>query len=183
MNLSVHKKFEVDNPFCLFGGGAWQPGSEGWKLSERIGRMIANRGFTLVTGGYGGAMEAASKGAIEAGGEAVGILYAPPKVHKPNPHIDKFFVASDYTERMSMLLRVPRAIGLPGGSGTLAEIWSSIALVRRFEGRKFAIWEPFWQSRLGPMLDEFESISAGTVEWVASAEDVGEWLNHINLAI
>ncbi|HEX04530.1 MAG TPA: hypothetical protein ENH10_05155, partial [Bacteroidetes bacterium] len=84
MNLAVHGKFEVENPIAIFGGGAWQPGSEGWKLSEEIGRLATKNGYTLVTGGYGGSMEAASKGSSEEGGHPVGILYAPPKVHHPN---------------------------------------------------------------------------------------------------
>jgi uncharacterized protein (TIGR00725 family) len=177
MNLAAHGNFDVDSPVALFGGGAWQPGSDGWKLSETIGELVTTKGHTLVTGGYGGAMEAASKGSHEAGGKPIGVLYAPEKVHRPNQYVQKSYVASDYMDRMAMLIRVPRAIALPGGSGTVAEIMASIALLRRFEGRKLAIWKPFWFDRFDPYLTELGPIAAGEADWVSTTDEVSEWLS------
>ncbi len=179
MNLVTRGNFNVERPVTLFGGGAWQPGSEGWELSETIGKLITKKGSTLVTGGYGGAMEAASKGSSEAGGSPVGILYAPEKVHRPNQYVKKSFAAADYMDRMAMLLRVPRAIALPGGSGTVAEIMAPIALLRRFEGRRLALWKPFWHDRINPYLIELGPIGAGEADWVNSIEEVSQWLGTI----
>ena len=66
--------------------GASRPSSEGWRLAEAVGREIARRGAVLVCGGLGGVMEAAAKGAVEAGGEVLGILPGADK-SSANPYI------------------------------------------------------------------------------------------------
>ena len=66
--------------------GASQPSAEGLRMAEVVGREIASRGAVLVCGGLGGVMEAASKGAVEAGGEVMGILPGPDKL-SANPYV------------------------------------------------------------------------------------------------
>ena len=177
MNLTVTSEFEVERPFVVYGAGHWRRSDSNWDIAVRLGETIARAGFTLVTGGYAGAMEAASEGARLGGGEAVGVLYQPVDVAPPNPFISRYHIAADYLERMAILLRVPHALALPGGSGTLAEIAAAVAMLRRFPGRHLGLWTPFWRGRLESMLQDLEPDSARRVVWIGSVERFNDWLD------
>lgn len=156
----------------VFGGGDWARGDGFWDLGVSVGRLLARYGFVTVTGGYGGAMEAVSEGAREEGGKTIGVLHSPPAVKPPNPYVERTVPARDYLDRLGRLLRIPRAIALPGGSGTFAEIAVSLALADRQSGRSLAIWKPWWFDRLAPHL----SGETPGVTWVGRLDEMDRWL-------
>lgn len=107
---------------AVFGSSGITQESEGAARAERLGRLLAEAGFAVYTGGYMGAMEAAGRGARAAGGESVGVTCASFKNRTPNPHLTREIPCRDLPERIAVLMRQPDAyIVLDGSIGTLAE--------------------------------------------------------------
>ncbi len=109
----------------VFGSSSTQPGSGEWLEAETLGRRLAERGYTVATGGYGGSMEAVSKGAGEAGGEVIGVTA--PDVFKSrsgaNGYVTEEVEAPHLLERIHLLTEMSvAAVALPGSLGTLTEI-------------------------------------------------------------
>ncbi len=82
--------------------GAGSAGPEILEMAEEVGRLIAKQGFTLICGGMGGVMEAAAKGAKEAGGTTIGILPQPDR-HTANPYID-IPIATSFGEGRNIII-------------------------------------------------------------------------------
>lgn len=124
---------------AVFGSSATATGSEEWAEAEGLGRAIAERGWAVATGGYGGTMEAVSAGAASAGGRVIGVT-APsvfPSRSGANPHVSEEVVELTISSRIARLVDSSDAvIALPGSIGTLAELivsWNA-AFVAPFRG-------------------------------------------------
>ncbi len=101
--------------------GASRPSQEGARLAEAIGREIATRGAVLVCGGLGGVMEAAAKGAVEAGGEVLGILPGP-DASQANPYVTLTVATNMGHARNVIIAHTAEAlIAVEGEYGTLSE--------------------------------------------------------------
>lgn len=161
---------------AVFGGGDWNRGDDVWRLALEIGRRIAASGFEVVTGGYGGVMEAASEGALEAGGNPRGIVHLDPAVRLPNSSVKVIERASDYQDRMARLLRISECVALPGFSGTFAEISASAAMLKRHKGRRVALWAPWWRPRLRDILIEMSGGHDPGVDWLEDLSAFERWL-------
>ncbi len=115
---------------ALFGSSAPNSGDSLFDLSYRTGRILGQSGFDLMTGGYRGVMEAASRGAHEAGARVVGVTM---KIFKdpPNPYLVRVVRASTFYQRFRWLVdRADAYVALQGGMGTLAEVafaWQQLA--------------------------------------------------------
>jgi len=108
---------------AVFGSSEPRPGDPAYRVAYRVGRLLAEAGHAVVTGGYGGVMEAASLGATEAGGRAIGVPARIFDPRPPNPHLTQTVPTADLYERTREL--VERSAGfvvLPGKAGTLAEL-------------------------------------------------------------
>jgi len=91
--------------------------------AREAGRILAREGFSVLSGGYGGVMEAVSRGAVEEGGEAVGVVFAGASSRKPNPFLTSVVEASDLFERQKMLVEMADGyMAFPPGAGTLSEV-------------------------------------------------------------
>jgi uncharacterized protein (TIGR00730 family) len=124
----------------VFGSARAKPGEFAYDTAEAIGREIARAGFTVVTGGGPGVMEAASKGASQAGGKAVGLNIEIPMEQSGNPyttislHFHYFFV------RKVMLVKYATAfVLLPGGFGTIDEMFETVTLIQTHKIRPFPV--------------------------------------------
>jgi len=119
---------------CVFGSYKSLPGK---KQSDilRLGRLLAERGFEVITGGFGGTMEDISKGAKEAGGKTIGVTYykrSDIANKKANSYIDQEIVAKDIFHRIETMIRKSSAfIVLPGGTGTLLELAACLECVNK----------------------------------------------------
>ncbi len=111
----------------IFGTSKTEEGDSVFELAFEIGKLIAQAGFTIVNGGYGGTMLAAAKGASQFGGEIVGVTCSAFKRSKPNRYITREVVTHSLDERLDTLIELGQAyIVLPGGTGTLlefAKVW------------------------------------------------------------
>ena len=124
---------------AVFGASAAQPGDDLYEQGIACGRHLAEAGYAVVTGGYGGVMEAVSRGAHEAGGRVLGVT-APevfPDRSGANQFVSEESQAAHLVERIHELTEVSSgAITLPGSLGTLTELaiaWN-LAYVARFSG-------------------------------------------------
>jgi len=107
----------------IFGTGRAKPGDPAYRLAYETGKMLAQAGFTIVNGGYGGTMLAAAKGASEAGGEIIGVTCSAFRRSTANEYISREIVTGSLDERLDTLIRLGEAyIVLPGGTGTLLEL-------------------------------------------------------------
>ena len=94
-----------------------------FEMAEETGKSLAQAGFTIANGGYGGTMTAAAKGAVEAGGEIIGVTCSAFKNSKANQYITREIVTESLDERLDTLIKLGQAyIVLPGGTGTLLEL-------------------------------------------------------------
>jgi len=106
----------------IFGTGRAKSSDEIFNLAQRTGELLAESGFTIANGGYGGTMLAAAKGARQAGGEVIGVTCSAFK-SKANEYISRKIVTASLDERLDRLIKLGAAyVILPGGTGTLLEL-------------------------------------------------------------
>jgi hypothetical protein len=107
----------------VFGGSTVEPLEEPYQRAYELGHAIAELGLTLCNGGYGGTMEAAARGAVEAGGHTIGVTCTRFGRGGPNAYIRQEIPTFDLFQRLQTLIRLGRAyVVLPGGTGTLVEL-------------------------------------------------------------
>jgi uncharacterized protein (TIGR00730 family) len=118
----------------VFGGGSLQPGDPAYREARRLGRALARAGLGVASGGYGGVMEAVSRGAAEAGGRALGVTCA--RIERwrgvrPNPWLTGQVRCRTLSGRARRLIELGAAlIALPGGVGTLSELAQAWSLLQ-----------------------------------------------------
>lgn len=126
----------------IFGSARTQPRSRHYKLSEEIAYKLTKNGYGIISGGGGGIMEAANKGAQRAGGKSVGLNIMLPFEQRPNPHVDhdKLFNFKYFFVRKVMFIRYAQGfIVLPGGFGTLDELTEALTLIQTEKIARFPI--------------------------------------------
>jgi uncharacterized protein (TIGR00730 family) len=112
-----------DKTITIFGTAKTTSNEPVYTLAYETGKLLAQTGFTIVTGGYGGTMLAAAKGASEAGGEIIGVTCSAFKGSTANEYITREIVTNSLDERLDTLIKLGRAyVVLPGGTGTLLEL-------------------------------------------------------------
>lgn len=142
---------------AIFGSSQTEPGSPGWIDAETAGARLGGAGLDIATGGYGGTMEAASKGAVRAGSSVIGVT-APRLFQKrtgANPYVTEEVEASSMAERLGVLTqRASGALVLPGSIGTATELilaWNINHIVRHNGGTRFPTvavgegWSHLWE--------------------------------------
>jgi uncharacterized protein (TIGR00730 family) len=122
-------------------------------MAREVGARLARKGFTVMTGGGPGIMEAANRGAREAGGPSIGCNIELPQEQQPNPYLDRWITFRYFFVRKLMLVKYSYAfIALPGGFGTLDEIFETATLIQTHKIRDFPLvlmGRDYWQ----PLVD------------------------------
>lgn len=107
----------------VFGTSKAAPGDSVYAVAEELGRRLAENGFVIANGGYGGTMLAAAKGAAQAGGTVIGVTCTAFKRGKANEYVTREISTSCLSERLAKLIELGDAyVVLPGGTGTLLEL-------------------------------------------------------------
>ena len=115
----------------IFGSARFKPGEPFYESSRETGKAFAEAGFSVLTGGGPGAMEAANKGAFEAGGKSYGLNIILPHEQAPNPYVDDTINFDYFFVRKTMLVKYSCAyIVMPGGLGTLDELFEAATLIQ-----------------------------------------------------
>ncbi|MCB2147737.1 MAG: TIGR00730 family Rossman fold protein [Deltaproteobacteria bacterium] len=124
----------------IFGSARTQPDDPQYKKAEAIAALFVNNGFGVITGGGGGIMEAANKGAAEAGGTSVGLNIRLPFEQKPNPYATLQMEFKYFFIRKVMFIKYAAAyVVMPGGFGTMDELFEVMTLVQTRRIRPFPI--------------------------------------------
>ena len=182
MSLTVNDKI-----IAVFGGSRSVPGDETYEDGVICGRLLAEYGYGVVTGGYGGLMEAVSRGASEAGGYVLGVTA--PTVFRDragaNVFVNEERRAEHLLERIHQLTDISAgAIVLPGSLGTLTELgvaWN-LAFVTRFSGKKpkpVVTVGPTWQQ----LVNDLGAQLATDTELVRCVATVNEAVNVIKQSV
>lgn len=152
----------------VFGSARFPETHPYYQLGREIGRELARAGFTVMTGGGPGIMEAANRGAQEAGGRSVGCNIQLPHEQLPNPYLDVSVDFKYFFIRKLMLAKYSYAfVALPGGFGTMDELFEIATLVQTRKVEHFPIvlaGLDYWQ----PMLEFLRSrmVAGGTIDQV-----------------
>ncbi len=124
----------------VFGSARFAEGHKYYELARKVGAGIAAEGFTTITGGGPGIMEAANRGAKEAGGRSVGCNIVLPHEQQPNPYLDKWVDIRYFFVRKVLLSKYSYGfVVLPGGFGTLDEFYEALTLVQTKKMSDFPI--------------------------------------------
>ncbi len=124
----------------IFGSARTRPDDPQYKKAEAIAALFVKSGFGVITGGGGGIMEAANKGAAEAGGTSVGLNIRLPFEQKPNPYATIQMEFKYFFIRKVMFIKYAAAyVVMPGGFGTMDELFEVITLVQTRRIRPFPI--------------------------------------------
>lgn len=125
------KLSSIDPAVTVFGSARVKESDPQYKLAVEIGKMLAEEGITVLTGGGPGVMEAANRGAFEAGGQSVGLNIELPFEQAPNKYVRKSISFDYFFVRKVMLVKYANAfVILPGGFGTLDELFEAITLIQ-----------------------------------------------------
>ena len=123
---------ELGSAVSVFGSARMAEGSADYENGVRIGRALAEAGFAVITGGGPGAMEAANKGACEANGTSVGLGIELPFEQGLNPYVDIGLNFRYFFVRKMMFVKYAQGfVVLPGGLGTLDELFEALTLVQQ----------------------------------------------------
>jgi uncharacterized protein (TIGR00730 family) len=142
-----------------------------YTMAEQIGRLLAQHGYAVITGGGPGAMEAANKGAYEAGGVSIGLNIELPLQQEPNRYLTNLVNFQHFFVRKVMFVKHSIAfVILPGGFGTLDELFESITLIQTRKIKPFPVilaGNDYWRGLLEWLRDPV--MSGGKI----SPDDLG----------
>jgi len=169
----------------VFGSARTKPGSPDYELARKMGAGIARLGFTVMTGGGPGIMEAANRGAKEAGGFAVGCNIKLPFEQAPNEYLDRSVTLYYFFVRKTLLVKYSYAfVVMPGGAGTLDELFEALTLIQTGKIQNFPIvimGTDYWRE-LTDLLNKMARlgmINQADVDLVYITDSVEKALEHI----
>jgi uncharacterized protein (TIGR00730 family) len=185
--LRGFEELDIQGPcVTVFGSARFPEDHAHYDTARRLGRALAEAGYTVMTGGGPGIMEAANRGAREGGGQSIGCNIRLPKEQQPNPYLDRFVEFEHFFVRKVMLVKYSSAfVVMPGGFGTLDEAFEVITLVQTGKLERFpvvAMGGEYWQD-----LQDFirnTLLPAGTidrqdVDFICRAENVPQAMDFI----
>ena len=190
----IHKEVEgafealrdIDEGVSIFGSARVEEGHRWYDLARETATCLSKHGYTVITGGGPGLMEAANRGAKEAGGESIGLNIELPHEQHVNPYCTRSFQFHYFFARKLMFVRYARAfVIMPGGFGTLDELFEALTLIQTHRIDHFpvilvgsAFWDPLleWIDR---GLEDNGLISPGDKELLVVADEPQQVCKHV----
>lgn len=173
----------------IFGSARFDENHAQYKQARLLGAEIAKLGFTIMTGGGPGIMEAANRGARDVKGRSVGCNIELPFEQHPNPYLDKWVTIKYFFVRKTLLIKYSYAfIVMPGGFGTLDELFESLTLIQTKKIKNFpiVIFDKNFHQNLIEYIDDMKkggTISPEDVELMLVTDSIEETVNHIRESI
>lgn len=169
----------------VFGSARVDEGDPSYEMARRMGAAMSGLGFTVITGGGPGIMEAANRGAKEAGGTSIGCNIELPHEQAPNPHVDLSIDFHYFFVRKLMLVKYSYAfVVLPGGFGTVDELFEALTLIQTGKISDFPVvvlGTDYWSS-MADQLDRMVAdgmIDASDLDFLLVTDDVDAAVEHV----
>lgn len=161
---------KVEPAVSIFGSARAKEDHKDYKKARQLGKMLAENGITVLTGGGPGIMEAANRGATEAGGQSVGLNIELPFEQKPNPYAKKVVTFNYFFVRKVMLVKYASAFVIfPGGFGTLDEFFEALTLIQTRKIKYF------------PLILVDSEYWGGLIEWIKNVMLENGFINRDDL--
>jgi len=177
----------IDRPaVALFGSARVDEGSEPYEWARAAGRRFAEKGWAVVTGGGGGVMEGANRGAKEGGGLSVGFNIVLPHEQQPNPYLDIAYTFDHFYARKVCFVRPSEGFVIfPGGFGTLDELYESLTLIQTGKIKHFPVVlfdSDYWGKMVDWIREELLTdgmISPDDLELLRVTDDIDQAVDHV----
>ena len=174
----------------IFGSSRVRPGDEHYENTVLIARQLAQNGFNIMTGGGPGIMEAANKGAKEGGAKSIGANIALPLEQAGNSYADIKVEFNYFFVRKVMLIKYAQAyIGMPGGFGTLDEVFEALTLIQTKRIKPFPVilvgseyWNGLWDWIRSNLLER-KMISSEDMDLVTILDDPDEVIEAVRRVV
>jgi uncharacterized protein (TIGR00730 family) len=169
----------------VFGSARFPENNEYYKMAREVGKGLSEIGFTVMTGGGPGIMEAANRGAKDAGGRSVGANIILPFEQDPNPYLDKYVDFNYFFVRKVLLMKYSYAfVVMPGGAGTMDELFEALTLIQTKKISDFPVvimGKDYWRNLIELFEDFVEkgTISKDDMKLFLLTDSVDEAIQHI----
>jgi uncharacterized protein (TIGR00730 family) len=168
----------------LFGSARLKPGSRYYELATNVAHKVVDQGYGIISGGGPGIMEAANKGAFEGDGTSVGLNIDLPFEQNDNPYIDRdknLYFDYFFVRKVMFVKYAQGFIVMPGGFGTLDELFEALTLIQTRKINKFPIilvGREFWQGLIDwvkkMVCDEFQNIDPEDLDLIQLVDNEDE---------
>lgn len=169
----------------VFGSARFDESHEYYAVARQMGARLARLGLTVMTGGGPGIMEAANRGAREAGGTSIGCNIELPQEQAPNPYLDRIVTFRYFFVRKVMLVKYSHGfLVMPGGFGTCDELFEALTLVQTRKIDDFEIvlmgksfWRPILDA-LGERMTALRTIDPADLKFIHLTDDLDEAMGY-----
>ena len=168
----------------LFGSARLKPGSKYYELATNVAHKVVDQGYGIISGGGPGIMEAANKGAFEGDGTSVGLNIDLPFEQNDNPYIDRdknLYFDYFFVRKVMFVKYAQGFIVMPGGFGTLDELFEALTLIQTRKINKFPIilvGKEFWQGLMDwvkkMVCEEFQNINPEDLDLIRLVDNEDE---------
>jgi uncharacterized protein (TIGR00730 family) len=183
---AFHALRDIDEGVSIFGSARIEEGHPWYELARETAACLTHHGYSVITGGGPGLMEAANRGAAESGGLSVGLNIELPHEQEINPYVNRQYQFHYFFARKLMFVRFARAfVIMPGGFGTLDEMFESLTLIQTHRIQAFPtilvdseFWDPLleWIDR---GLEDHGLIGPGDKEMLVVADEPHDVCKHV----
>jgi uncharacterized protein (TIGR00730 family) len=177
---------DLQDGVSIFGSARIEEGHPWYELTRETAACLTDHGYTVITGGGPGLMEAANRGATEAGGESIGLNIELPHEQQPNAYLTRSLQFHYFFARKLMFVRYARAFAImPGGFGTLDELFEALTLIQTHRIQHFPVilvgsefWDPLleWIDR---GLEDNGLVSPGDKELLMVCDEPMQVCEHV----
>lgn len=170
----------------VFGSARFKEDHPYYQKARELGAAISKLGFTVITGGGPGIMEAANRGAFEMGGRSIGCNIVLPHEQKENPYVQQSFEFKYFFVRKTILLKYSYAfVIMPGGWGTMDEMFEALTLIQTGKIKEFPVvlfGKEYWKNLIELTQDMIENktVSAAEIkEYLLVTDSIEETITHL----
>lgn len=166
----------------VFGSARLPPTNRWYQEAVKLGRLLGDAGFSVITGGGPGIMEGANKGAYEVGAESIGLNIQLPHEQRINPYVTRARAFYYFFTRKVMLAASAQAyIYFPGGYGTLDELFEILTLIQTKKSERIAVvlvgheyWDPLFRWLKDTVMGQFDAIDSDDLQLFAIVDTAEE---------
>lgn len=173
----------------VFGSARFKEDNLYYQQARVLAQLIAKKGFTIMTGGGPGIMEAANRGAKDVSGKSIGCNIELPKEQQPNPYLDFNITMDHFYVRKVLLLKYSYAfVVFPGGFGTIDELFETLTLIQNKKISNFPIvlfGKSYWSKLLQQteVMVDIGTISENDLDLFLATDSITEAMDYINLKL